>query len=174
MDNTLISILLYPYAYQYVALFISLLIFLTFAIPAYGLYRLIIWKMNVRVKTKFHRLLIVAGVFLVVLFYTGIALSSITKYHVNKQMGFRYATPETPEGEPFLITKVSPGKIMDKSGLKPGDHVQMYAVSHLYTLLINNQGKEVEIPIKRDSIKMKIKVKVPELDVPLAGVSFLF
>lgn len=130
--------------------------------------------MNIKAKTIFHKILLFAGISLTILFFAEIAVSLITIHHVNKQLGFSYATPDTPEGEPFLITKVLPGRIMDKSGLKPGDHVQMFAVNHLYILLINNQGKEVEIPIKRDGIKMMIKVKVPELDVPLAKVSFLF
>ena len=89
-------------------------------------------------------------------------------------MGFCYATPDTPEGELFKIIRVVPGKIMDKAGLKLSDQVQMHAVKELYRLLINNQGKEVVIPIVRNKKKMEIRLIVPELDVPLAGVSFLF
>jgi len=174
MSTILLSILLYPYPYQYHAFFISLLILLTFALPAYGIYRLIIWKMNVRVKTTFHGILLFAGISVAVLFFAEITVSLITVHHVNKQLGFRYATPDTPEGEPFLITKVVPGKTMDKAGLKRDDRVQMFAVNDLYILLISNQGKEVVIPVKRDKKEIKIRVIVPELDVPLAGVSFLF
>jgi hypothetical protein len=43
-----------------------------------------------------------------------------------------------------------------------------------FLLLIKNQGKEAEIPVVRDKKKIEIRVKVPELDVPLADVSFLF
>ena len=100
-------------------------------------------------------------------------VSLITEHHVNTQLGFNYATPETPEGEIFQITKVAPRKTMDNAGLKPGDRIQMAAVSDLYRLLINNQGKEVAIAILRDKKEINIKVRVPELDVPLARVSFL-
>jgi hypothetical protein len=67
----------------------------------------------------------------------------MTIHKVNKQTWFNYATPETPEGEPFSITKVVPGKAMDKAGLKRNDVVQMRNTSDLYRLLINNQGKEI-------------------------------
>ena len=174
METSPISILLYPYPYQYEAMFISLLILLTFGLPAYGIYRLIIWKMNVRVKAAFHGFLIVAGISFVVLFFVEITISLITIHHVNKQLGFSYATPDTPEGELFEIQKVVPGKTMDKAGLKLFDRVQMNDVNDLYRLLIDNQGNEVVIPIKRNKKKIEIKVRVPELDVPLAGVSFLF
>ncbi len=108
------------------------------------------------------------------LFFVEITVSLITIHHVNKQLGFRYATPETPEGEFFEIRKVVQNQTMDKAGLKPGDHVQIYTVNNLYILLINNQGKEVIIPIMRNNKKSEIKVMVPELNVPLANVSFLF
>jgi len=63
---------------------------------------------------------------------------------------------------------------MHKAGLKPFDQIQMWKVNDLYILLINNQGKVIEIPIKRDRKKMNIRVKVPELDLPLEKYSFLF
>ena len=80
-------------------------------------------------------------------------------------------TASTPT--PFEISKVVPGKIMDKAGLKLYDQVQFRNVNDLYRLLIENQGNEVVIPIIRDKRKMMIRVSVPELDVPLADVSFL-
>ena len=174
METSLISILLYPYPYQSEAMFITLLTLLFLGIVAYGLYRLITWKMNVRVKTAFNGFLMVAGISFVVLFFAEITLSLITIHHVNKQLGFSYATPDTPEGELFEIQKVVPGKTMDQAGLKPFDCVQMSNTNDLYTLLIDNQGNEVVIPIKRNKKKIEIRVRVPELDVPLAGVSFLF
>ena len=174
MDTFLISILLYPYPYQYEAMIFTFLILLPIGLAAYGIYRLIIWKMNVRIKTAFHGFLMIAGISIFMLFFAELTVSLITIHHVNKQLGFRYATPETPEGELFKITKVAPGKTMDKAGLKPGDQVQMRDVNDLYKLLINNQGKEVVLPVLRNKKKIKIRVGVPKLDVPLAGVSFLF
>ena len=87
--------------------------------------------------------------------------------------GFRYATPDTPDGELIVITRVAEGKAMDKAGVKPGDEVQMNAVSDLYKLLVNNQGDEVHIPILRDKKIMMISVWVPEMDIPLKDISFL-
>jgi hypothetical protein len=166
--------MLCPYPYQYEAIFISILILLTVGLPTYGIYKLVIWKMNIRTKTIFHKILLFTVIFITTLFFMEITVSIITIHHVNKQLGFAYATPDTPEGELFEIQKVVPGKTMDKAGLKPLDQIEFRSVNQLYLLLINNQGKVVEIPIKRDSEKMLIKVKVPELDVPLARVSFLF
>jgi hypothetical protein len=170
----LISFLLYPYPYQKEAFFISFLILSIFGLVAYGLYKLITWKMGTRTKSTFQRFLVITGITLVVLFFIALTFSLITTFQVNKQLGFSYATPDTPEGELFEIQKVVPGKTMDKAGLKPLDQVQMRDTGDLYRLLIDNQGKEVEIPIKRDNQKMLIKVMVPEMDLPLARVSFLF
>jgi hypothetical protein len=49
----------------------------------------------------------------------------------------------------------------------------MNSLSDLYKLLINNQGKEVLIPILRDKKKMMINVWVPEVDVPLKDISLI-
>ena len=110
---------------------------------------------------------------MIALFLADVIVSSITAYQVNRQLGFRYATPDTPEGELFVITKVTREKTMDKAGVIPGDEVQMNSVSDLYKLLINNQGKEVLIPILRDKKKIMINVWVPEMDVPLKDISFI-
>lgn len=174
METSPISILLYPYPYQYAVVIFSCMILLIIGSAAYGIYRLITWKMNVRVKTAFNGFLKIAGISIVVIFFAEVTVSLITIHHVNKQLGFCSATPDTPEGELFEISKVVPGKTMDKAGLIPGDQIQMRAVNQLYKLLINNQGKEVLIPILRNDNKIIIRVSVPELDVPLEGVSFLF
>ncbi len=174
METSPISILLYPYPYQYAVVIFSCMILLIIGSAAYGIYRLITWKMNARVKTAFKGFLKIAGISILVLFFAEVTVSLITIHHVNKQLGFCHATPDTPEGEIFKIYKIVPGKTMDKAGLKPGDQIQMSAVKHLYRLLINNQGKEVVIAIRRDKKKIEIRVRVPELDVPLEGVSFLF
>ncbi len=174
METSPISVLLYPYPYQYAVVIFSCLILLIFGSAAYGIYRLITWKMNVRVKTAFNGFLKIAGISIVVIFFAEVTVSLITIHHVNKQLGFCHATPDTPEGELFKICKIVPGKTMDKAGLKPGDQIQMNATSDLYQLLTNNQGKEVVIPILRNKKKINIRVSVPQLDVPLVGVSFLF
>jgi len=174
MYSFLIAIPIYPYPYQHAAMFITVLAILLVGSATYGIYRLIIWKMNIRVKTIFHSFLKIVVILIVVLFLAEMTVSLITEHHVNTQIGFNCATPETPKGEIFLITKVVSGKIMDNAGIKPGDRVQMAAVSDLYRLLINNQGKEVAIAILRDNKEINIKVRVPKLDVPLASVSFLF
>ena len=165
---------IYPYPYQYESMIITLLILMIFGSVAYGTYKLIIWKMNVKGKKVFQGFLKIVGISIVVLFFAEMTVSLITIHHVNNQLGFRYATPETPEGELFEIQKVVPGKTMDKAGLKPCDQVQMNNVNKFYRLLINNQEKEVAIPVLRNKEKIKIRLRVPELDVPLADVSFLF
>jgi hypothetical protein len=150
-----------------------------FVIPAiallfYLVYRLVIWKMSAGIKEVFNRFLVLTGTIFLVLFFSEITLTLITQHHVNRQLGFNYATPETPEGELFEIIRVDPGKTMDKAGLKQNDVVQMWNTNHLYKLLINNQGKEVSFIVLRDKKKIIIRVKVPEMDLPLRRVSFLF
>ena len=174
MKPSTVLVLLYLYLYQWEALIIALLVLLPIGLAAYGIYRLLIWKMNFKVKKIFHTCLKITGIFIFVLFYAELTLTLITEHHVNTQLGFCYTTPETPEGEPFLIYEVVPGKTMDKAGFKAGDQIQMHATSDLYRLLINNQGKEIFIQILRNQKKIDIKVSVPHLDVPLREVSFLF
>jgi hypothetical protein len=174
MDSCMLSVLLYPYPHQYRAMFLSILILLAIGLPAYGLYRLIIWKMNDGALKVFHKILIITGISLGALFFAEISVTLITIHHVNKQLGFSTATPDTPEGELFEVSKVIPEKIMDRAGLMVGDRIQMNAVNDLYIHLINNQGKEVSFFIKRDKKEMEVRLKVPELDVPLADISFLF
>jgi hypothetical protein len=167
-------VLLYPYPYQTFAVFVSFLFLVSMGLIAFGLYKLIAWKMGVGLKKAFQGFLLILCFSLAVLFFAELTLSVITIFQVNKQLGFSYATPETPEGELFEISGVEPGKTMDKSGLKIADRVQMAACKDLYLLLINNQGKEAVIPIIRNKQELQIKVNVPNLDVPLARVSFLF
>ncbi len=150
------------------------LIMLAIGLPVYGIYRLIIWKMRVGIKSTFNGLLKVTGIVILVIFFTEITISLITIYQVNEQLGFSHATPDTPEGELFLISKVVAGQTMHKAGLKPGDQVQMSGTSQLYELLVHNQGREVVIPVLRNNEEIFVRVRVPALDVPLVEVSFLF
>ena len=130
--------------------------------------------MDLSIRMIFHRGFKIAGICLFLIFFSELTVSLITMHHVNKQLGFNYATPDTPEGEPFLITRVVPGKTMDKGGLKRNDEVQMWSTNHLYKLLINNQGNEVTFSVLRDDKEITIRVIVPEMDLPLRRVSFLF
>ena len=166
-------ILLYPYSYKIFAFIVTAIIVIMIGLPVYGIYRLIIRKMSERSINIFHGVLKVAGICLFVIFFSELTVSLITIHQVNKQLGFNYATPETPEGEPFLITRIIPGKTMDKAGLRKDDIVKMWSTSHLYTLLINNQGKEVSFLVLRDKKEITIRVRVPELELPLRRVSFL-
>ncbi len=169
-----ISVLLFQYLYQYIDMIFTICILLILGAGAFGIYRLAIWKMNERVKKVFHNSLKLAGILILVFFFAEMIFSLITIHLVNKQLGFNYATPDTPKGELFEITTVEPGKIMEKTGLIPGDQIEMTAVDDLYKLLIKNQEKEVVIPVLRDKKKIKIKLKVPRLDVPQAYASFLY
>ena len=174
MDSSVLNVLLYPYPYQYKAFFFSLLILITIGLPVYGIYRLFIWKMNAIIKTLFHKILVIIGIAAFLLFSAEVTVTIITIHHVNKQMGFNTATPDTQEGELFVVSKIISGETMDEAGLRTGDRIQMSAVNDLYKLLVNNQGSDVSFMIVRNKIKMEINVTVPELDVPLAAVSFLF
>ena len=162
------------YIIQYETLIPTILVVIALGLPLFGIYRLIIWKMNERTKTSFNRFLKIAGISVAVVFFAEITVTLITTHHVNKQLGFNYATPDTPEGELFEIISADPGKTMEKAGLMRYDQVQMFSVSDLYRLLINNQGKEVSFSVLRDKKKIIIRVKVPDMELPLRNVSFLF
>jgi len=172
MDTLPVCILFYPYQYQ--AFVLTFLILLPFGLAGYGIYMLIIWKMYVSVKRVFHKILMITGISILMLFFAEITVTLITIHHVNKQLGFSYSTPETKEGEFFLISKVIQEESMHKAGLKPGDRVLILAVNDLYIQLIENQEKEVSIPILRNNKEIEIKLIVPKLDIPLSDISFLF
>ncbi len=147
------TIFLYPYPHQIWALIMASVVMLAIGLPAYGIYRLIVWKMNQGTMNTFNVFLKIAGIAILIVFFTVMTIDLITIHHVNKQLGFAYATPDTPEGERFLITKVVPGTTMHKAGLITGDQVQMSNVNNLYQLLINNQNKEVVIHVLRNKKK---------------------
>ena len=130
--------------------------------------------MNMMVKNRFNQILIILGITLGVFFFTELVISLITEHQVNKQLGFRYATPDTPEGELFIITKVEIGSIMDNFGLKVDDQIRMVSTADLYKLIIDNQGKEILIPIERDQSEMNIRVPVPEMELSLLKLTFIY
>jgi hypothetical protein len=135
------------------------------AVPVYGIYRLIIWKMTEKAKETFHKVLAISGAGLVVIFLAWLPIELITEHQVNKQLGFSTATPDTPEGEFFIITKVVPEGVMDRAGLKVEDRVLMNSVPKLYRLLISNQGGKAEFNILRDKKEITIRVRVPEMEL---------
>lgn len=167
-------IFLYPYTYQTKNFLFTVLFVTITAGVAYFLYLVITSFMGKRIKRIFHLFLKIFGIVIMVGFFIEITFSLITIHHVNKQLGFSYATPDTPEGELFEIRKVVPGKTMDQAGLQTFDHVQMHSVNDLYRLLIYNQFEVVKIPVKRDGQFLEIRVEVPELQVPFKKISFLF
>jgi hypothetical protein len=174
MEKILWLILRYPYPHQNISFFIGLVLFSVAGLLLWGLYWLITRKMGLRTKKIFKSTIITVGILGVVVFFVTIVTCLITTTQVNRQMGFSYATPDTPEGELFVIKKITPGKAMDIAGLKPSDEVQIRAVNDLYRLIINNQGKEIVIPVKRNGELLNIRLVVPNLNVPLAKVSFIF
>jgi predicted metalloprotease with PDZ domain len=167
-------ILLYPYPYKTFAAIVTAIMLAAIALPLYGFYRLVIRKMTEKAKATFHKILTITGIVLLVIFFAEGVFTLITEHQVNKQLGFGYATPDTPEGEFFVITKVVPGGIMDKAGLRPDDRVLMQATSDLYKLLIDSQGLEASFLVLRNKKKVTIKLKVPEMELPLRKMVFLF
>lgn len=168
------SFILYPYPYKTFAFLVFMIMIVVVGLPVYGIYRLIIWKMTENGKEIFNRFIWISGIGLFTIFFTEGILAMITQHQVNKQLGFSYATPDTPKGELFIITKVIPGKTMAKAGLRPEDQVLMNSTSKLYKLLIQDQGKVAEFKVLRDNNEINIKVKVPEMDLPLRRITFLY
>lgn len=174
MNSSLKLVLLYPYPYKTFAVFVFALILIIIGLPIFGIYKLILRAMNERTKVIFHKVLKISGISILVIFFAELTVTEITQHQVNKQLGFNYATPETPEGEFFVITEVVLNKTMYKAGLKSDDQVQMWNVSDLYRLFIDNQGNEVVFLVLRDNREIQIQLIVPAMDLPLKRISFLF
>lgn len=124
-------------------------------------------------KTRTRRILLIAGVGIATVLLTMLICTLITEHQVNQQLGFRYASPETPEGEPFLITRVTEGKAMQRAGLQEGDTIRFGRTSDLYRLLIYHQGESVTIPITRNGKDLEIHLMVPTLRLTVVRGSFL-
>lgn len=167
-------VFLYPYPYQTFNLIITAVILLSIAIPLYILYKFLTKKLNRRSANSIKTALKIAGFIFIVLFLMEMTLSIINIRLMNKQMGFSYSTPELPEGEFLIIKRIEPGNIMDVSGLKVNDRVNMDSVSELYRLLKDNQGNEVSIQIIRNNKEETINVNVPDLELYLERLSFWF
>jgi len=170
MENLCLLILMYPY--QTGSFLISLVVFGSVALVAYGLYRLIMWRVCPGMKAGFRRILTFIAIFVALVFFTMLTCTLITQHQVNDKLGFNYATPDTPEGELFLITRVDEGKAMHQAGLRKGDEIRFWATQDLYKLLIRNQGRQVEIPVKRNGKALVIHLVVPELRMKVVRFSF--
>jgi len=168
MEKILWLILRYPYPHQNISFFIGLVLFSVAGLLLWGLYWLITRKMGLRTKKFFKSTIITVGILGVVMFFVTIVICLITITQVNRQMGFSYATPDTPEGELFVIRKVVSGKTMHEAGLQKHDRVLMTGPGDLYGRIIHNQGSEVLIPVSRHGEPLIIKIMVPELEVPYA------
>ena len=174
MDFIILPIDLSSYPPLFFSFLYGTLFVIAVVLPAYVIYRLITWKLNLRGRMFFNSILIMSGFLFGTLFFIEITLTLITEHQVNKQLGFGYATPETPEGEFFIITKVVPDGIMDKAGLKPDDRVLMNSTLKLYKLLIKNQGGEADFQILRDNTEVTIRLKIPAMELPLRRVVVWF
>jgi hypothetical protein len=58
--------------------------------------------MTERKKVVFYRVLKIIGICLFAIFFAEMTVSLVTQHQVNKQLGFNYATPETPERKNFI------------------------------------------------------------------------
>jgi len=162
------------YNYKIIAFLASALICVFIFLPVYRIYRLIICNMNEGKRILFQRVLKITGICIVIILLAELVLSIMVQNQVNRQLGFNYATPETPEGEYFEIIRVDTGSVMEQSGLKLYDRVQMPAVSQLYRLLLNNQVDEVSFMVLRETDMVEIHVQVPAMQVPLWRLAFIF
>ena len=99
-------------------------------------------------------------------------LHLIVQGSVNAQLGFDYATPQLKwNDEPFLITRVDAGGVMERAGLRVDDRMMLDDVSKLYALLIRSQGGAVGVLIVRDGQARIVVVRVPQMRLPFsAGV----
>lgn len=158
-------IILYPYPHQIFAMTITAIILYILGIPVYAFYIWLHGRLTGEQMNKLKKRLIIAAIALGIFLFAGGGISLVKIHQVNEALGFRHATPDLPEGEPFLITRIEQGKAMHEAGLMEEDRVQMGAVNDLYALLINNQGKAVEFMVKRDGEILTIKLVVPEMDI---------
>jgi hypothetical protein len=81
---------------------------------------------------------------------------------VDSQMGFKYGTPYVNGVEVFVIEEVTAGGVMDRAGLRVGDHPDC-SIASLYETMVFGQGREVEIPVTREDKPVVVRVPVPEL-----------
>ncbi len=168
------QIILFPYPYKTFAVIVSIVILLIIGIPAYWIYRSIIPNISEKNRAVIYKILKVVGICIIVTFSAELTGTMITQNQVNKKLGFNYATPETSEGEFFVVTRITSFGVMDKAGLRPDDQMLMEGPLVLYKLLIDNQGKEVAFNVLRDSKEITISVNVPEMHLPLGKFSFYF
>lgn len=162
--------LLEPYPHEIILIGAAIVLLLTTVLLVHVVYMLILAKIGERWKLGIRRFFSYCVLALGILLLSGMCFSLIKVDQVSSQLGFRYTTRDNPEGEPFIITRIEPGKTMDQAGLQAGDQIRDSGVNDLYALLIYNQGSEVEIPVLRNSKPKVIRVTVPEMDV--LGIRF--
>ena len=163
-------IFLYYYPDQYILIAASVLLILVTWLLLHVVYMLILAKMGERWKRGIRSFLRYCVLAVGIILLTGISFSLVKIDQVSTQLGFRYATQDTTDGEPFIISRIEPGKTMDRAGLQAGDQIRFSGVDDLYALLVDNQGSEVEIPVLRDSKPEVIRVSVPRMDI--LGIRF--
>ena len=81
---------------------------------------------------------------------------------VDKQLGFHYGTPYENGEEVFVITDVTPGGIMDRSGMRVGDYPEC-TIASLYERIVFGQGRKVHLALKRSGTVVNIEIMVPAL-----------
>jgi len=120
------------------------------------------------VWTVFRLLAAVGGVVLLwgaAYIIADLAAFCVIQSQVDHQLGFFYATPDTPEGETFIIGYLAAGMPMEQAGFREGDIIDLWPTSLLYAMLIQNQGGRATIPIKRGETEMDVTVEVPVLQI---------
>lgn len=159
-----------PYPHEIITIAAAVVLLLTTFLLVHVVYMLILAKMGERWKLGIRRFFFYCAVAMGIMLLSGMSFSLIKVDQASTQLGFRYTNQDNMEGEPFIITRIEPGKTMDQAGLQAGDLIRNSGVDELYMLLINNQGSEVEIPVLRNSKPRVIRVNVPEMDI--LGIRF--
>jgi hypothetical protein len=131
-------------------------------------------KLSASLQKIVRTTLIVIGItgFSFFMFQVGVAIS--IQGQVNRQLGFNFATPDTKDGEAFIITRVDSNMTMYRAGLKVNDTVRLAAVDYLYKMLMNNQGSEAVIPIRRGGKDIEVTVLVPEMIIRYREISLFY
>jgi hypothetical protein len=123
-------------------------------------------QINISLSSRNRKILKIAAFFFVGLLVIFVCINLIFIAQVNSQIGFSYATPYDEQGdEIFVITEIVPGGAMDKAGFMKEDRILFESVNTLYNKFIFNQGRHVNIPVKRGDRYMNISVHVPILDL---------
>lgn len=157
----MVSLILIMYSWKTEYFFLTLILLSPVILLTWLILHLVKKYAGDRFKGIFHYSLIITGTVAGLLFILYMTIVLTFQHQVNVQMGFNYGTPDTPEGELFVITRIDNGLPMNEAGLNEDDIIRTSAVSDLYTMIYKNQGKEIIVPIKRNGSDLNIPVKVP-------------